>query len=76
MKNAFNSCVTLYMAEQRMSEICYISIETYKTEIQRDKRIEKSVRVLVLIERSVQFSSVQFSRSVVSDSLRPHQSQK
>ena len=36
-----------------MSEICYVSIETYKTEIQRDKRIEKSVRVLVLIERSI-----------------------
>ena len=29
----------------------------------------------VLLSMSVQFSSVQFSRSVVSDSLRPHESQ-
>ena len=28
-----------------------------------------------LLQRELQFSSVQFSRSVVSDSLRPHESQ-
>ena len=33
------------------------------------------VRLLFTAELVIQFSSVQFSRSVVSDSLRPHESQ-
>ena len=46
-----------------------------RASVMQDQKVLEIHSAMWIVNNTVQFSSVQFSRSVVSDSLRPHESQ-
>ena len=66
----YNNSIQSYSASYQLCGLEFVSNSTVQNLTCKNKHIYLYVRVKVL-----QFGSVQFSHSVVSDSLRPHESQ-